>query len=108
MRILISVLLSSLLIACSDTEQATITDARVIETGRVIYLRECSVCHGREGAGDGIATPALSVSLRPVYEWVDEYDVDELKIKLQTDHQPAFTGNNINSVLSYIKATHNR
>lgn len=104
MKTLSLVLLSLLLIACSDNEQAAITDVRVIETGRVVYMRECSVCHGLEGAGDGIATPALSTSPRPVYEWIDEYDIGEFKAKLQTDHQPVFNSSNVNNIFFYIDA----
>lgn len=49
--------------------------------GRAIYLKRCSWCHGREGAGDGAASESLMPAPRDftmgVYKWkstpVDEY-----------------------------------
>ena len=34
-----------------------------IDTGRDLYLRYCSSCHGKDGKGDGLVSPFLKIEL---------------------------------------------
>lgn len=42
------------------TSTARLVDPAVLETGRKIYAKECAMCHGDEGKGNGAAYPPLA------------------------------------------------
>jgi mono/diheme cytochrome c family protein len=46
------------------------------DSGKVLYMKICSVCHGSSGKGDGVAAPGLSI--KPANHTADN-------VQLQTD-----------------------
>jgi mono/diheme cytochrome c family protein len=42
------------------TSQARLVEPAVMELGRKVYAKDCALCHGDEGKGQGVAYPPLA------------------------------------------------
>jgi cytochrome c553 len=91
----------TLLIACSDQEQAI--SEKQLSLGKDVYHDNCAICHGVKGEGDGIALPALTSKPKSILLWNEDYNVESLRlyVKNSTKH-PDFRGNlDYQSVLDF-------